>query len=67
MQPRRMGRTSEDEAKEQERNKGLQGDHRKGPQKVGHGAPASTPGEGNAAPTPAEPKQGGQQGGTRGH
>lgn len=64
VQPSRMGRTSEDEAKEQDSNKDLQGDHRKGPQKVGHGAPAATPGEGNAQPAPA-PGPGRQQGGSR--
>ena len=61
-----MGRTSEDEAKEQKRNEHLQGDHRRAPQKVGHGAPTA-PGEGNPPEPPTDPKRAPQQGGTRSH
>jgi hypothetical protein len=44
-----MGRSSKDEAEEQQRNKHLQGDKTPGPQKTGHGVHPDQSGE------PSEP------------
>lgn len=58
-----MGRTSADEAEEQRSNKDLQGDRKKGPVRVGHGADdaGTEPG-----PAPDDKKGGVQQGGSGG-
>jgi hypothetical protein len=58
-----MGRTSEEEAEEQRKNKDLQGDHKKGPARVGHGADE---GGTDAGPPPDDAQGGRQQGGSRG-